>query len=138
MSLDDMHGAEWTVLEVVSITDGDTLRVRRQRSIELDGRCYLLADEDPRGVPIRLAWVDTPERKTPEAWRAGRADLARWVDEHLERDQHGTNLRVVCYESAGWDRLLGDLIAADGSSASQWLMTEGNGGAGWPAYGVEP
>jgi len=122
---------EWEVLAVVKVTDGDTLRVTRTRRTSLDGRNYRLTDDEPDGEPIRLAWVDTPERGTPE-WRAARADLHRWLDEHAV----GGTLRVTCYESAGWDRLLGDLIASDGSSASQWLMTEGNSGAGWPAYGV--
>jgi hypothetical protein len=40
-------GTEWRVETVVSVTDGDTLRLRRSRVIELDGRSYRLTDERP-------------------------------------------------------------------------------------------
>jgi len=121
------EGTEWRVETVVSVTDGDTVRLRRSRVIELDGRTYRITDEDPRGVPIRLTWVDTPERGEA-GYKQAHDDLAAWIFERT------APLRVVCFESGGWDRLMGDLLDADGNSASQWLMTEGNGGAGWPAY----
>jgi endonuclease YncB( thermonuclease family) len=119
-----VNGTEWDVEAVVSVTDGDTLRLIRSRVIELDGRRYRLTDEGADGVPIRLVWVNTPERGK-EHYKAARYDLMAWA-EHLSAGP----LRVVCYESAGWDRLLGDLIDATGASASQWLMRE----RGWPAY----
>jgi len=116
-------GTEWAVLTVTKVTDGDTVRVIRSRPIELDGRRYLLTDRDPAGEPIRLVWVDTPERGTHPGWEDARADLADWIASHQP-------LRVVCYESGGWDRLMGDLLDADGNSASEWLMTV----KGWPPY----
>lgn len=120
-----MTGTAWDVDQVVTVTDGDTVRLVRHRPFELDGRHYLLADADPRGVPVRLVWVDTPERGDRDGWTRARADLAGWIQARA-----AASLRVVCYESAGWDRLLGDLIDADGQSASQWLMTV----KGWPPY----
>jgi endonuclease YncB( thermonuclease family) len=121
-----VSGTEWDVESVASVTDGDTVRLIRSRAVEIDGRAFWLTDREAKGVPIRLAWVDTPERGQPGRNEA-RLDLESWIDRHA-----GTQgpLRVVCYESAGWDRLLGDLIDADGNSASQWLMTE----RGWPPY----
>lgn len=117
-------GTEWSVEEVVRVIDGDTVRLVRQRPIELDGRHYLLADDEPDGVPIRLVWVDAPERGDHPGWETARADLAEWISQRLGR------MRVVCYESAGWDRLLGNLLGPDGCSASEWLMAE----RGWPPY----
>lgn len=122
-----MTGTEWRVDAVPRITDGDSVRLTRSRTIELDGRDYWLSDADPNGVPIRLVWVDTPERGDP-AYKIAQGDLAEWVI-RLAR----LPLRVICYESAGWDRLLGDLIDADGNSASQYLIRD----RGWPVYGAK-
>jgi len=119
-------GTEWRVETVVSVTDGDTVRLRRSRVIELDGRTYRITDENPRGVPIRLTWVDTPERGDA-GYRQAHDDLAAWIADHNWAPRR---LRVICYESGGWDRLMGDLLDADGNSASQWLMRE----KGWPPY----
>jgi endonuclease YncB( thermonuclease family) len=121
-------GTEWQVDAVVSVTDGDTLRVLRSRVTQLGDDWYRIQDVRPdgtrRSVPIRLTWVNTPERGH-EGWAEAKGDLLRWVASLSAPD-----LRVVCYESAGWDRMLGDLIDADGNSASQWLMVE----RGWPLY----
>jgi len=123
-------GTEWRVETVVSVTDGDTVRLRRSRVIELDGRSYRITDEDVRGVPIRLTWIDTPERGDA-GYKQAHDDLALWISHHTPLGAvPGAGLRVVCYESGGWDRLMGDLLDADGNSASQWLMRE----KGWPPY----
>lgn len=118
-----VEGTTWNVERVVSVTDGDTLRLVRSRPIELDGRHYTLTDADAKGEAIRLVWVDTPERGDHPGWENARADLTGWCELHAP-------LRVVCYESGGWDRLMGDLLDADGNSASQWLMID----KGWPPY----
>jgi hypothetical protein len=126
-----MTGTEWEVVSVAKVTDGDTLRLARRRLVDVDGRQYWLTDAYSQ--PIRLVWVDTPERGDHPGWENARDDLLNWVFIHggnYHGDDPGHPLRVICYESAGWDRLLGDLIDADGNSASQWLMTE----RGWPAY----
>jgi endonuclease YncB( thermonuclease family) len=123
-------GITWDVVRTVSVTDGDTVRVVRRRLINIDGRQYHATDADPKGVPVRLVWVDSPERGKA-GWNEARTDLRAWIDMHAFTDEP---LRVVIYESAGWDRLLGDLIDPHGNSASQYMLTEGNGGVGWPAY----
>jgi endonuclease YncB( thermonuclease family) len=120
-----MNGTEWRINTIAKITDGDTLRAIRSRTTNLDGRNYTLTDADLDGTPIRLAWVNTPERGKP-GYTEARNDLAEWVYNAL---RHGP-LRVICYESAGWDRLLGDLIDSNGESASQWMMRD----RGWAAY----
>jgi endonuclease YncB( thermonuclease family) len=117
-------GTRWDIDRIIRVIDGDSLRVVRSRLIDLDGRHYRLTDADPDGVLLRLAWVDTPEKGKP-GWAEARADLFRWVDE-ISTDE----LRAVCYESAGWDRILADLLDANGQSASQWLMAD----RGWPPY----
>lgn len=117
-----MNGTTWDVLKVERVTDGDSVRLLRARVVELDGRRYRLSDVD--SVPIRLVWLDTPERGEV-GYREARAHVLEWLTRLADPP-----LTVTCYESAGWDRLLGDVHAADGSSLSQWLMVD----RGWPAY----
>lgn len=117
-----MTGTEWDVWEVVSVTDGDTVRLVRSREAQLGDDWFRLTDVASK--PVRLVWVNTPERGQP-GYREAAADLESWL---LSRSG---DLRVVCYDGgAGWDRLLGDLIDEDGNSASQWLMVD----RGWPPY----
>jgi hypothetical protein len=124
------QGTTWDVDRIIRVVDGDSLRVARSRLVDLDGRHYRLTDADPAGVLLRLAWVDTPERGKP-GWETAGHDLRAWLfggpgSPIVPR----TGLRAVCYESAGWDRILADLLDANGNSASQWLMTD----RGWPPY----
>lgn len=114
-------GTEWVVDRVERVTDGDTLRVIRSRIEHMGDHDFRITDVD--SVPIRLVWVDTPERGNHPGWENARQDLVDWITAH-------PLLRVVVYQSAGWDRLLGDLLNYDGESASQWLMTV----KGWPPY----
>ena len=130
-------GTEWQVESVASVTDGDTVRLIRSRVVEIDGRSYRITDDEPKGIPIRLVWVDTPERGQHPGWEKARDDLREWLAPWMVLGSDGRpmtdiagQLRVVCYESGGWDRLMGDLLDTDGNSASQWLMTE----RGWPPY----
>lgn len=121
-------GTTWHVGQVASVTDGDTFRVVRWRNLDLDGRFYVLSDADTEeGVPIRLTWVDTPERGNKPGWTKARADLDEWIS---VREHAGIALSVICYASGGWDRIMGDLRDANGESASQWLMKE----RGWPPF----
>jgi endonuclease YncB( thermonuclease family) len=119
-------GTEWYV-ETIELRsgrprgDGDTVHLIRSTQQQLGDTRYWITDVEPRA--IRLVWVDTPERGE-DGYKQADADLDEWLIEHA------AGLRVVCYESAGWDRLLGDLLDADGNSASQWLMTD----RGWPPY----
>jgi endonuclease YncB( thermonuclease family) len=127
-----VDGERWTVEAIVKLTDGDTLRVRRSRVVNLDGRHFRQTDVKPDGTPgdvaIRLTWVDTPEKGQP-GWAEARADLQAWLSTAVI-----DGLTVVCYAHGGFERLLGDLYDATGQSASEYLMTQGNGGAGWPPY----
>ena len=116
------EGTYWDVEHVVSVTDGDTVRLIRSRQAQLGDDWFRVTDIGSK--PIRLVWVDTPERGDHPGYEQAAADLAEWIN------TRSSDMTVVCYESAGWDRLLGDLIDEDGNSASQWLMTE----RGWPAY----
>jgi endonuclease YncB( thermonuclease family) len=123
-------GTEWLVDSVENFTDGDTLRVDRSRITQLGDEWFRIVDVSPvtgqrMSVPIRLVWVDTPEKKDRAGWQRAKDDLTAWVADHAPG-----GLRVVCYKSGGFDRILGDLLDSDGNSASQWLMTE----RGWPAY----
>lgn len=132
-------GHTWDVLDIQRykngrrMGDGDTLRINRATVQTLGNAVYQLIDIDPEHLPCRLAWVNTPETKDPVGWAAARDDLDWWINWHIVEQGHA--LQVVCFGTAGWDRELVDLrCVADGDSASQWLMTEGNDGAGWPAY----
>lgn len=118
-----MIGTEWHVESVARFVDGDTVRLVRSRIAQLGDDRFKLTDVGSKLV--RLVWVDTPERGDEPGYGKATRDLHEWVADHGRWP-----LRVVCYESAGWDRMLGDLIDSDGNSASQWLMTE----RGWPPY----
>lgn len=116
----------WHVDEVVSVTDGDTVRLVRSRELHWDGRSYLLADLDPKGVPHRLVWVDAPERGDRPGWENARLDVKAWCLDRLNRG----GITAVVYGSGGWDRLLVDLRDADGQSCSEWMIRE----RGWAPY----
>lgn len=123
-----MIGTEWDIERVASVTDGDTLRVVRSRIEHMGDHDFRITDV--KSVPIRLVWVDTPEDEDHPGWENARSDLMRWIADHSVH-VNGGGMRVIVYDGgAGWDRLLGDLIDAEGASASQWLMVE----RGWPPY----
>lgn len=122
-------GREWTVEEVVVTKtgarrgDGDTCWLIRSRIDFIGDHRFRVEDVDP--VSIRLVWVDTPERGKP-GYREATDDLSAWLD----RAWLMGPVTVIIYESAGWDRLLGNIIRADGESASQYLILE----EGWGIY----
>ena len=120
-----MTGTEWQVDRIDKVTDGDTVRLIRSRIEHMGDHDFRITDVT--SMPIRLVWVDTPEKGDHPGWENARTDLTIWIEAH---ELDGKSLRVITYESAGWDRMLGDLIDADGNSASQWMMTE----RGWPPY----
>jgi hypothetical protein len=131
-----VEGVPWDVVSVPHYKngkrygDGDTVRLVRTGIFKLGDKRWRLTDPDPLGEPIRLPWVDTPESSDKIGNATATADLTGWLTRKLALGP----LRVVCYDSAGWDRVLGDLIAADGESCSGWLLRYGNNGAGWPLY----
>lgn len=124
-----VYGTDWAIERVVSITDGDTLRVVRRRSLMVaDGLGMDFYDTEPKGVAIRLITLDTPEHNEV-GWADAKRDVARWID-------HYPNLRIETWPGGGFDRLLGDIyVAGDRSNTlSQWMLRYGNNGAGWLPY----
>lgn len=127
------QGHKWDVLDVgldrhgKRRGDGDTCDLLRTTVQLLADNYKQIADLEPE--PVRLVWVDTPERGEL-GWALAKAEFTAWIERKLELGP----LTVICYGSAGWDRQLGDLIAADGESASQWLIIHGNDEQGWPPY----
>ncbi len=56
-------GTDWAIDRVVSITDGDTIRVVRSRIVgQTDDLDIAARDRRRNGVAIRLVTLDTPER----------------------------------------------------------------------------
>lgn len=133
-------GAQWDVVSVPRYKngkrygDGDTVRLIRTGVFKIGDKRWRLTDVtepgQPPGEAIRLVWLDTPESNTRVDWERATAELTAWIDRKLLLGP----LRVLCYDSAGWDRVLGDLIAADGESASMWMLAAGDEGRGWPRY----
>jgi hypothetical protein len=128
-------GVEWTVVEIAYFKngrrrgDGDTFDALREQIAWLGDRKYLVADLEM--VAFRLPWVDTPEtRKEPAKAAKAAAEFTYWIEQSLELGP----LTIFCYGTAGWDRILADIVNADGNSAAQYMMTEGNDGRGWPLY----
>lgn len=112
---------QWWDVVVSRVVDGDTIRAFRTRIVGLvDGMNLYAADNAP--VPVRLVWVDTPER-SEDGWGAAIRDLTEWINAN-------DPCVLVCYGRDRFGRILGDLRTRDGQSASQWLMTE----CGWPPY----
>lgn len=111
--------------EVASVTDGDTVRLHLRRLERLvNGWRHVVESDDPRGVPVRLIILDTPERGHVD-YTPAREALRQWLETRAGR------LRCETWESAGWDRLLGDVYADGdrGDTATQWMLR-----AGWASY----
>jgi hypothetical protein len=134
-----IQGHSWLVLNIDRFRngrrkgDGDTLNLHRATTQLLGDKVFELRDFDPLFHPCRLAWVQCPEsKKDPAGYTKATNDFNDWLARHLS--EHNA-LEAICFGTAGWDRELIDLrCMVDGESASQWLMTEGNDGQGWPAY----
>lgn len=132
-----MIGDQWQIMQIQyykngrRMGDGDTLNVICLQQRMLGHRRYHIMEVDWLGV--RLITVDTPETKDP-GYTLATGQLTQWVEQALAMGM----LTVYLYNSAGWDRLLGDLVNAEGESASEWLMRPIElGGCGWPAYHKE-
>jgi endonuclease YncB( thermonuclease family) len=126
-------GTDWHVIELVRVTDGDTVRLVRERTERLDDQEDVHRDvADPNGdgkddgVPIRLINLDTPERGE-EGYSQAKADLAAWITVHSHE------LMVTTWgETGGFDRFLGDLwVEGDRSNtATQYMLRD----KGWLPY----
>lgn len=128
-------GVDWTIDEIPKYIDGDSLRVHWSRREILDEHTeHIIFNRDdvyPNGVPVRLTWLDTPERGQ-EGWAEARDDVINWTRAHM------FDLKVTSWADGGFSRYLGDVYYVDDNgvrhSLSQWMLTSGNGGRGWPAY----
>lgn len=112
---------------VVSVTDGDTIRAVIETDPELVSPARTMTTKTRdliKGEPLRLINLQTPERGE-EGWREARAALSMWLARYVGQ------LRVATYESAGWDRLLGDVyVDGDrGNTATQYMLLNG-----WEPY----
>jgi endonuclease YncB( thermonuclease family) len=129
-------GIEWQISQVHSITDGDTLRVSRRRTENLDDHSahdiYDRPDVHPKGVSIRVITIDTPEKNEPGPWRHAKLDAETWVMTHI-----ADGLQIMTWADGGFSRFLGDVYyIKDGvhHSLTEYMLTEGNNGEGWPIY----
>lgn len=123
--------AEWQVLEVVDVHDGDTLTVLREKETILsDWLTSIVRDRKP--VKLRLCELDTPElwnAKTIEERGQGliaRDQLSAWIVANMK---HGLGVTVL--GDGGWSRILCDLhtLQENPVSASSHMRA-----LGWPAY----
>lgn len=124
-----MLGIDYRIDEVVRRIDGDTVPLFFSRTIKLSHSFVDVQQVDrdtwPRGLPIRLVYVDTPERGEA-GYREATAMLHDWLTANGP-----AGLRIVTYEGAGWDRLLGDIyVDGDRNSTASRAMLE----AGWPIW----
>ena len=79
----------------------------------------------PRGIPIRLITLDTPEDEDdPEEWRRARQDLGDWWG-------RWKRLGVETWPDGGFSRLLGDVFVWERRdlTASAYMLERG-----WPPY----
>ena len=117
---------DWKITQVISITDGDTVRLHLVRTSDLDNEfdMDIRTKRERRGIAIRLIILDTPE-KGQVGYLDAKANLGKWLD------LRATHLRVETYASAGWDRLLGDIYVegSRGDTATQYMLQ-----AGWNVY----
>ncbi len=123
-------GTDWAIDHVVSVTDGDTIRVIRSQVVgHTDDLVIAARDRRRNGVAIRLVTLDTPERGEPGYTDAG-DDVAVWLLAHQGR------LRIETWPGGGFDRLLGDVyVTGDrANTLSQWMLRHGRRGLGWDAY----
>lgn len=110
-------------------TDGDTLRVRRSRTVQVaDGLMAHYYDDPeqlPKGLPVRVINLDTPERGDP-TWAQANADTVNWLTAASDK------LMVATWGTqGGFDRLLGDFyVAGDrNNTLTQFMLL-----AGWDPY----
>lgn len=114
---------DWSC-EVLSVTDGDTIRVRLTRKdLMVPGWVQTTSTAGEHGVALRLVTVDTPERGQA-GYQQAKAALAWWL---AEAKMEGGGLRCTTYDSGGWDRLLADVytVSDRGNTASQFMLRNG-------------
>lgn len=131
-----LGGIEWEISAVHSVTDGDTLRLFRTRTENLDDyvahTIFDRPDVFPRGISVRLINLDTPERGDA-LYLTAKYDVVNWMMEHALDD-----LKVMTWSDGGFSRFLGDVYYIDSSgvyhSLTEWMLTKGNNGQGWEPF----
>lgn len=125
----------WRLVRLTKVVDGDTFDAVLRRVLvddavlELNARSRLIERREHEvDARVRLSRVDTPERGEA-GYRDAAGDLADWlamVDDVV----------VCAYVVDTFDRLVSDVYpAADpGDTLSQYMLADGNRGAGWPAW----
>lgn len=118
---------QWRVMEIVSVPDGDSVRLRKTRRVpfevsnEMEG--FVTLQSKTKGQLGRLVTVDTPEKGDP-LWREAGDQLEDWL---REREDY---LMVTTFEAAGWGRDLMDIYdERNGDSASAYMLS-----LGYPLY----
>lgn len=134
-----VRGVDWEITRLVKVTDGDTVRALRRRSVYTftgaiaEGigyrRSFEVFDDpmqEPLGVALRLITLNTPERGRPGFFEA-LADLAYWLGAHVADGC----LRCETWPGGGFDRLLADLYCANdrADTASAHMLRRG-----WEPY----
>lgn len=115
-------GTDWTLERIVSVTDGDSLRVLRRRTFFVgDGLEGAIYDAGSKGIPIRLITLDTPERGE-DGWARAGDDVRWWLFNNIGR------LSITTWTDGGFSRHLGDIwVTGDRSNTlSQWMLRERN------------
>lgn len=95
-------------VDVVDVTDGDTVKIRVNNQID----------------KIRLAWIDAPESDQDHGAAAAR---------HLEDEILDQRLMMIAWDRDRYDRLLGELITRGGVSVNRQLVTDCYAWH-WPRY----
>lgn len=118
-------GTDWQIDKIVSVTDGDTVRLVRRRTTHLEGLRVDVTDSDPKGVSVRLITLDTPERGD-NGWAQAADDVRLWLFGNTGR------MSVTTWPDGGFGRHLGDIyVTGDRSNTlSQWMIRE----RGWLPY----
>lgn len=123
--------AEWQVIEVVDVHDGDTVSVLREKETILsDWLTSIVRDRKP--VKLRLCELDTPELWTAKdaveraAAEKARDQLSAWIVANMK---HGLGVTVL--GDGGFSRILADLHTLDDppASASVYMRAQG-----WPTW----
>jgi endonuclease YncB( thermonuclease family) len=117
-----------TVLTVTRVVDGDTVRLTRTRDLgTADG--LAITATDTTDIPVRLVHVDTPERGEV-GWADAKRDLEAWIEPFRYDGDEVLSLTLHTTVRDNFGRLLGDLHAPDGDTASLHLIRD----KGWPTW----
>lgn len=129
---------------LASVTDGDTVRAHLSREEVVKAKedpvvvvagwvirgvanratPVIIESDDPKGEPLRLVTLDTPE-KGDEGYYDAQRDVILWLNEHFGR------LEAETYLSGGFDRLLADVyeVGNRSNTLSQHMLR-----IGWDPY----